>query len=326
MPDPTQAGWFGALLMNERRTQQPKGSPGAAWRPRFHAPFQLPHGIRRILRRSGALLRDYEPPRGAGLAAATALVVASIAYGAVKGDHVATIVAGLKDARDAAANAAGFDIREVSITGRRQLSEAEVLTAAGVTSRTSLLFLDVAETRNLLKATPWIAEATVQKLYPGRLQVEIVERDAFALWQLDGKIAIISADGTTLGPFGDRRFATLPFVVGAGAGKKARDFLSVLDRYPAIRDQVRASILVAERRWNLKLKNGIDVRLPEADPARALALLAGLDRDKKLLTRDITAVDLRLPDRVTVRLSDAAAQAREELLRPKKPKRKPGDA
>jgi cell division protein FtsQ len=309
--------------MNERRAQP---RPQAAWRPRFPGHLQLPHWTTRALRRSFALLRDHEPPRGAGFAAAIALVVASIAYGAVKGDHVASLAAGLRDARDAAANAAGFDIREVSIAGRRQLSEAEVLSAAGVTARTSLLFLDVEEARNLLKATPWIAEATVQKFYPGRLQVEIVERDAFALWQRDGKIAIISVDGTTLGPYADRRFATLPFVVGVGAEKKARGFLAILASYPAIRDQVRASILVAERRWNLKLKNGIDVRLPEADPAGALALLAGLDRDKKLLTRDITAVDLRLPDRVTVRLSDGAAQARDELLRPKKGKRKAGDA
>jgi cell division protein FtsQ len=294
--------------------------------PRFYHRFEIPLRLRRIVRRAFAPLRDAEPPRGAGLAAAVALIVASIGYGAVKGDHVATVVANLRDARDAAANVAGFGIHELSITGRRQLTERDVLAAAGVTERTSLLFLDVADTRNRLKANPWIAEATVQKFFPGRLQIEIAERDAFALWQKDGKVSLIAADGTTLGPFADRRFAALPFVVGPGAETKARDFLAVLDRYPAIRDQVRASILVADRRWNLKLKNGIDVRLPEADPAGALDLLAGLDRDKKLLTRDITAVDLRLSDRVTVRLSDPAAQAREELLRPKKGKRKATDA
>jgi cell division protein FtsQ len=100
----------------------------------------------------------------------------------------------------------------------------------------------------------------------------------------------------------------------------------VIARYPAIRDQMRASILIAERRWNLRLKNGIDVRLPEDGFERALETLAGLDRDKKLLSRDITAVDLRLPDRASVRLSDAAAQAREEMLKKKFPKKKGGDA
>ena len=41
---------------------------------------------------------------------------------------------------------------------------------------------------------------------------------------------------------------------------------------------------------------------------------------------DIIAIDLRLPDRVTVRLSDAAAQARADALKDKKPKKKGGAA
>jgi len=106
---------------------------------------------------------------------------------------------------------------------------------------------------------------------------------------------------------------------------RARDFLAVLDKYPAIRDSVRASIYVAERRWNLKLKNGIDVRLPETNIEGALATLVRLDREKNLLGRDITAVDLRLADRLTVRLSDAVAQAREEAIK-KTTKKKGGDA
>jgi cell division protein FtsQ len=76
-------------------------------------------------------------------------------------------------------------------------------------------------------------------------------------------------------------------------------------------------VLVAQRRWNLRLKNGIDVRLPETGVETALATLVDLDREKKLLSRDVTAIDLRLPDRVTVRLSDEAARAREETLKPK---------
>ena len=74
-------------------------------------------------------------------------------------------------------------------------------------------------------------------------------------------------------------------------------------------------MLVAERRWNLHLKSGVDVLLPEAEPERALQTLVELDRDKKLLSRDIVVVDLRLADRVTVRLSDAAAAARDEALK-----------
>ena len=118
----------------------------------------------------------------------------------------------------------------------------------------------------------------------------------------------------------------MPLVVGDGAATKAKDFLAILDRYPTIRHQLRASILVADRRWNIKLQNGIDIRLPEDGVAAALETLVQLDADKKLLSRDIDVVDLRLSDRVTVRLSDAAMAARAEALKPQKPKRKGGDA
>jgi cell division protein FtsQ len=80
-------------------------------------------------------------------------------------------------------------------------------------------------------------------------------------------------------------------------------------------------VLVAERRWNLHLKGGVEVLLPEREPERALTTLVDLNRIKKLLDRDIMVVDLRLPDRVTVRLSDGAAAARDEAIKADKEKK-----
>jgi cell division protein FtsQ len=53
--------------------------------------------------------------------------------------------------------------------------------------------------------------------------------------------------------------------------------------------------------------------------------LVALDREKNLITRDIVAIDLRLADRVTVRLSDAAAQGRIDAAKDKA-KKKGGNA
>jgi len=194
-----------------------------------------------------------------------------------------------------------------------------------VTGRASLLFLDADAARERLMANPWIADAAVLKLYPDRLQINITERRAFAIWQLDGRVSVIAADGTVLEPFVEDRYRSLPLVVGRGAERQANDFFAVVDRYPEIRAMVRASILVAQRRWNLRLQNGVDVRLPEGDVSPALDHLVALDREKKLLSRDVVAVDLRLPDRVSVRLSDAAAQVREDALKAKDKKKKGGD-
>jgi cell division protein FtsQ len=281
--------------------------------------------VNRAVRRVTLPLSRFELPRFVGVMTCSAFLLGATAYGVVKGDHIPAIQSFIKETAHATANAAGLRIATVSLSGERQVSREEIFAAAGVTDHTSLLFLDVADARAKLEAIPWIAEATVRKLYPDRLQITVTEREAFALWQVDGKVAVIAADGTVVSREVERRLAGLPFVVGNGAAGRARKFLAVLDRYPAIRDQVRASILVAERRWNLRLKNGLDVRLPDTDVEAALATLTKLDREKSLLTRDIMAVDLRIPGQITVRLSDAAAQAREEAIK-KLTKKKGSDA
>ncbi len=265
-------------------------------------------------------------PRGIGTAGLILLLAGTLGYGAVAGQHLPTILGWCKDTRDIAANMLGFRIAAISLTGQKEVSREEVLTTAGVTGRASLLFFDADAARARLMANPWIADAAVLKLYPDRLQISITERQAFALWQKNGQLNVIAADGTVLEPFVEDRYLTLPLVVGAGAGREAKSFLAVLDHYPDIRSTLRASVLVAERRWNLQLKNGIEVRLPETNIEGALHKLVALDRSKKLLSRDITLVDLRLTDRVTVRLSDAAAQARDEALQANKKKKKGGDA
>jgi cell division protein FtsQ len=264
-------------------------------------------------------------PRGMGISATALVIAATLVYGVVKGGHIPQVVAAMKEVRDRLGNAAGFRIVSIALSGHHHVSREEVLAVAGITGTTSLVFLDVDEARERLKANPWIADATVLKLYPGALQIGIRERAAFALWQKDSRVSVIADDGTVLEPYVSRGLLRLPLVVGSGAQLRAKDILGLLDLHPSLRDFVRAAVLVGERRWNLRLENGIDVLLPEADAATALDRLVELDREKRLITRDIVAIDLRLPDRVTVRLSDGAAQARSEQLK-EKSKKKGGNA
>jgi len=264
-------------------------------------------------------------PRRVGISMTVLLLIGSCGLGIVKGGHLQDFVTAVSDARNAMANSAGFRITSVVINGRKQLSQDEILAIGGVSGRSSLLFLDADDVRDKLKANPWIADATVLKLYPGQLMIEITERKAFALWQEAGRLSVIADDGALLEPYVSRRFLSLPLVVGKGADTQARDFLALLARYPQVNSVTKAAIYIGERRWNLRLKDGLDIRLPEQDVGNALAALSKLDKDEKLFAKDIVAIDMRLPDRLVVQLSDDAAKARDDLFKDKK-KKKAGDA
>jgi cell division protein FtsQ len=308
-----KAAAIGAAVLLRARL----GVNRAPTRPRLERQRQPPRLI--------ALLERYLPRR-AGVAATVLILLGSGGLGIVKGGHLEQLTSAVSDTRNAIANSAGFRITAVAINGRKQLTQDEVLATGGVNGRSSLLFLDAALVRDKLKTNPWIAEATVLKLYPGQLQIDISERSAFALWQQGGRLSVISDDGAVLEPYVSRRFLSLPLVVGKGAETRARDFLALLARYPQVRAATKAVIFVGERRWNLRLKDGLDIRLPENDVGNALAALSKLDKEDRLFSRDIVAVDMRLPDRLTVQLSEDAAKAREELFKDKKTRKKAGDA
>lgn len=221
--------------------------------------------------------------------------------------------------RDILARALGFGVSAVTISGQRDLTEMEILQAGGVSPKSSLLFLDVERVRAGLLALPLVREAGVRKLYPDRLMITLVEREPYALWQRDGQVALIGADGAVIDQMRDQRFVDLPFVAGEGANARVGEYAALLEAAGTLRPRIRAGVLIGKRRWNLRTHSGVDIKLPEQDPKAALAALAQLDRDGRILSKDILAVDLRQPDRVTVRLTAEAASARADARGARKP-------
>jgi cell division protein FtsQ len=264
--------------------------------------------------------RAIPAPRGAGVLAAVAFLAAAGAAGWQLGGHHDAMRQAHGGFRDIAARVFGFPVRVVDISGVKELTKEEVLAASGLSPANSLLFADLADVRARIKALPLVAEATVRKLYPDRVNIAIVEREPFALWQQDGAVKVVSVDGTVIDDLADQRYLRLPHVVGPNARFRVKEFQEILEGVPEFRPQVRAGILVSERRWTLKLLNGIDVKLPETGPVEALRQLARMDRESQVLSKDIIAVDLRAPGRVAFRLSEEAAQARRDHFEKTLPK------
>jgi cell division protein FtsQ len=284
--------------------------------------FAPPSRFSLFLRRFSVRLKRYRFMRGAEISFVVGLLALTGIYGAVRGGHLDRFYVSTHDALDTAAQAIGFETANVVLEGATRLKREDVMKIAGIEDNSTLFLIDAEGTRAKLLQNPWITDAAVRKLYPDRLEIVIHEKKPYAIWQNNGVFSIVSKDGTVIDKIaaGDVRKSPLPFVVGKGAGKKASDLYALLTRFPSLKSDVAAAVFVGERRWNLRLKSGIDVRLPEDNADVALLRLVALDREDKILSRDVTVIDLRERDRVTVRLSDEAEAARDAAMkaRPKK--------
>ncbi|GJE43643.1 cell division protein FtsQ/DivIB [Methylobacterium soli] len=290
----------------------PAGYPGGEG-PRAGLLARLPRFLRRAAPRRvrPALPIAQRVPRHIGVMAVSASFAVVAVAGFVTSGRYEAFVAEQGRPLDILARIAGFGVERVTISGISRMYEREVLAAAGIDWRSSVLFLDVNEVRERLIRVPLIASASVRKLYPNEIVINQVEREPAALWQKNGEISVIAADGTVIDTMRDDRYASLPLVVGDDANTKLSEYLGLIAAAGALGDRIRAGTYVSGRRWTLKL-DGVDIRLPETGSAEALARLVKLERDARILEKDVIAVDLRMPDRVVVRLTEEAAAARAE--------------
>jgi cell division protein FtsQ len=257
---------------------------------------QRPSALRLLLRRQKRFLR----PALWGVAGfALVMTAILVARSAQPGGTIARL-------RDAVASAANMRVQDIIIEGRSNTPAPLLDAALGVHKGDSMLGFSLDGARQRIETLSWVEHATVERRLPGTLVVNLIERRPYAIWQHDGKFVLIDRDGQTVTNEDVATFGDLPLVVGAGAPQAATALLEALAAQPAIKAKVTAAVRVGERRWNLRMKNGMDVLLPEGAEAAALAKLAELQTADAVLDRPLSVIDMRLPDRLVVRPAPTA--------------------
>lgn len=206
----------------------------------------------------------------------------------------------------------GFAVDDVMVEGRIETERDALLQAININRGDAILGLDLAAIKARVEELPWVSGASIERRLPDTIFVRLSERQPMAIWQHERKFIVIDrngrplADAAELARRGNQRIDTLPQVVGANAPAQVPWLLAGLDTVPSVRDKVVAATWVSNRRWNLKLANGVMVKLPETDMGTALLQLAKLDAEGQVFERDIVAIDMRQPDRAVLQTSATA--------------------
>ena len=292
-------GWVQAAM--------PSPAPVAPEAPPHRVLLRAERAARATL--SWRLRLDRPAPRKLEIALTVFVLLGAALLGAERGGQLDGVLAQTSRAGDWVARSLGLGVDVVTVSGATHMSESRILAIAGIDASRSLPFFDVAQARAKLEADPLVKQASVRKLYPNQIVIELIERTPYAVWQKDGDVSAIAADGAPIDEVRDSRYADLPFVVGEGANGRVREYVGLLDAMDELKPRVEAGVLVGQRRWNLRLKSGADVKLPEDNPQAAIGELLGLQRQSRILEKDALALDFRVPGRVFVRLTEDAATA-----------------
>lgn len=233
--------------------------------------------------------------------AGSAVILGLVALVLWAGGYFATIGRGIDRAASATAISAGLEVKRVLLRGAHQTAHDDILDALGPVVGGSILQLSLDEAKARIEDLGWVRSAAVTRLLPDTVSISVREREPAAIWQIKGDLHLIDKDGALIREVDANEYSNLPLIVGVGAPDAAAGILTALGDQDQLRKRTYALVRVGERRWNMRLRNNIDIKLPETDYARAIADLELLQAAQGTLDQPIEYIDLRDPERMVIR-------------------------
>lgn len=211
----------------------------------------------------------------------------------------------------------GFEVTTLHVSGLKNAPRLAIYSAVLDGRTNSMLAIDLDDVRQRLLENPWIEEASVARQLPDTLNIVVQERKPVALWQHQGRLAVVDLYGRVLETESSRvkTFANLPIVVGPDANRNAMALFTMLSVHPELRARMDAATWIGGRRWDLRFRTGELLMLPEGEESarKALERFAELERSTGLLGRGFARFDMRQGDRIYTRRAatmSSSAQAR----------------
>ena len=194
----------------------------------------------------------------------------------------------------------GLGLSEVTVRGQRMTRDDEIYDKLQLSARRSIWLLDTEAARRRVETLPWVLKASVKRVFPDRLYIEVSERSPRAIWNDGHQTTLLDATGRVLGTADAKKYSTLPTIFGVGAAKHANSIIETVNRVPALRGRVGLYEWTANRRWTLHLKSGRQILLPAAGVSSALLQLTKGKHGQRLLDRNFERLDLRLKSQVAI--------------------------
>lgn len=205
---------------------------------------------------------------------------------------------------------AGWGLDDVTLEGREKTSKDDVLHVIGLKRGDNILEIDLKAVCEKVKTLPWVKEASVSRRYfPNVIHISIREKKVKSIWQYQNEFYPIDEDGKII----ETEYVlqkNILQIVGQGAPEHINSLLNIIENDKELFARVKVANFISGRRWNLifdDVLNGITVKLPEEDVADAWKKLVKLDKTRGILKRKLTFIDLRLKNKVIVKISNKNA-------------------
>lgn len=188
-------------------------------------------------------------------------------------------------------------VHSISISADVRDKDLSALATAAIAPGTGAFSVDLDALNARVGAVPGVRASAVHRRADGNLVVRVKLYRAVALWTDGQNYFPLSADGTIVNqPDAERKSGTVLF-----RGPLPSDVGEITNVAHNLIGNLDYMEWIENRRWNLITTGGTTILLPEKNPDDAIAQLIVLDKNHKILSRDIKTIDMRDSARILVK-------------------------
>ena len=198
--------------------------------------------------------------------------------------------------------AAGLIVQEVVVEGRSKTQKNALLQALQVSEGDNILTINIKEMKDRINKLPWVKFARIERHFPNKISLTLVERTPMARWQTNRMLKLIDDHGDVIPVVDLTSFSNLPIIIGKNAPKIAGQILRTLSNEPHLFRRVKSLTLVSDRRWDVELDNQINVHLPEKNPGKAWTHLATMEQGHNIFGDQVQGIDMRLENQLIIKI------------------------
>ena len=185
-------------------------------------------------------------------------------------------------------------VKNIEVSGLGEIENKLIIDQVKNLNLSNIFFINKAEINNLISSNPLIEKYQIFKTYPSAIKIIIKKTNFIAKINHKNEIFVIGSNGKLIP--NNFQVSDLPYIFGKPEIKEFLKFKQIVDQSKFSFDDVNSLYFFPSKRWDIKLKNNILLKLSNN------STMASLDHAYEFLEDNnigkFTTIDIRINNQI----------------------------